>query len=489
MEASAAPPPRALDMDPETFRRHGHAVIDWIAGYLAQPEAWRVFPAVPPGSVLAQLPDAPPDRGEDFEQIFADFERIIPGATTHWNHPGFMAYFANTGSGPGILGELLAAALNVNAMLWRTCPSATELEQATTGWTLRLLGLPPDWDGTINDTASTSTLYALAAAREYASDLKIRDFGMAGRPELPPLRVYASEEAHSSVDKAVLTLGLGRTGIRKIQTDQKMRMDAGLLHAAIREDRANGIRPIAVVATTGTTSTTAVDPVPAIADICEREHLWLHVDAAYGGSAAALPEMRWVLEGCERADSFVVNPHKWLFVPVDCSLLYTRRPDVLKRAFSLVPEYLTTPESEQVKNLMDYGIALGRRFRALKLWFVLRWFGVEGIRAVLREHLRLAQLFASWIDADAAFERLADVNLSVVNFRAHPPGLDDAAELELLNAALLDRVNASGEVFLSHTKIRGRYALHLAIGNVRTAERHVRRAWELLRAGCVDSVP
>jgi aromatic-L-amino-acid decarboxylase len=474
------------DMDPEAFRRHGYEVVDRIADYLADPEAWPVLPRVQPGTLRSALPDEAPVGAEPFERILADYDRLIPGATTHWNHPGFMAYFAITGSGPGILGEALSASLNVNAMLWRTGPAATELEQVTTGWLLGLLGLPRDWDGTINDTASTSTLHALAAARE-AADPECRRLGLAGRPDLPPLRVYGSTEAHSSVDKAVLTLGLGLTGLRKIPTDAEFRLSVPALEAAIAEDRAAGIRPIAVVATVGTTGVTAVDPVPAMAAVCEREGLWLHVDAAYGGAAAVVPEMRGVLAGCERADSLVVNPHKWLFVPVDCSVLFTRRPDLMKRAFSLVPEYLTTPEGDRVKNLMDYGVALGRRFRALKLWFVLRYFGATGLADRIREHVRLAGLFRSWVDADPAWERLAPANFSVVAFRSHPRGLDDPALLDAHNLAVLERVNASGEVLLSHTRVRERIALRLAVGNLRTRERHVRRAWELLREAAASA--
>jgi aromatic-L-amino-acid decarboxylase len=470
----------AADMDAAEFRRLGRRVVDWIADYLADPEAWRVFPDIQPGEFRARLPVRPSMDPEPFERVLDDFERLVPPATTHWNHPGFMAYFATTASGPGILAEMLIAALNSQAMLWRTGPAATELEQVTTAWLLDLLGLPAAWDGTINDTASTSTLYALAAARDFASDLRIRELGMAGRSDLPALRVYCSEEAHSSVDKAVAALGLGLSGVRKIATDHEMRMDANALVSAIAEDRRAGVRPLAVVATVGTTSTTAVDPVGPIGDVCTREGLWLHVDAAYGGAAAALPEMRWIFAGCERADSLVVNPHKWLFLPMDCSVLYTRRPEVLKRAFSLVPEYLTTPESGQVKNLMDYGVALGRRFRSLKLWFVLRYFGVAGIQERLREHIRLAASFARWVDADADWERLSPARFSVVVFRFHPRGADDESALEALNARVLERVNASGEIFLSHTRVRGRYALRLAVGNLRTRERHVRRAWQLL---------
>jgi aromatic-L-amino-acid decarboxylase len=469
-----------LDMNSETFRHWGREVIDRVAAYLERPESWRVLPDVRPGELTAALPAAAPAEGEPFERILADYDRLVPSATTHWNHPGFMAYFAVSATGAGILAETLSAALNVNAMVWRTGPAATELEQVTAGWVLGMLGLPETWDGTINDTASTSTLYALAAAREARPELEIRERGLAGRSDLPRLRIYCSEEAHSSVDKAAVALGLGLEGVTRVSTDNEFRMDPAALERAIASDRKAGILPMAVVATVGTTSTTSVDPVPAIGAICQREGIWLHVDTAYGGPAAVLPEMRWILDGCELADSLVVNPHKWMFVPIDCSLLYTSKPEVLKRAFSIVPAYLTTTEGQGVKNLMDHGISLGRRFRALKLWFVLRAFGVSGLASVLREQLRLARLFADWVDREPGFERLAAVPFSVVNFRHRPPGLADG-EVDAWNAALLERVNASGEVFLSHTRIRGRFALHLAIGNIRTEEKHVRRAWQLVK--------
>jgi aromatic-L-amino-acid/L-tryptophan decarboxylase len=473
--------PPGFDMAPDEFRRYGHDVVERIAAFLAAPERWPVLPRVAPGDVRALLPPAPPEQGEPMDAILADFDAVVMPNTTHWNHPGFMAYFAISGSAAGILAEMLSAALNVNAMMWRTGPAATELEELTLDWLRQLMGLPAGLDGTINDTASTSTLYALAAAREAQVDLRIRQDGLAGRTDMPRLRIYCSTEAHSSVDKAALTLGLGRSGLRHIATDGRHRMDATALANAVAEDRRSGVRPIAVVATVGTTSTTAVDPVPAIADVCAGEGLWLHVDAAYGGAAAVLPEMRWVLDGCDRADSLVVNPHKWLFVPVDCSVLYTRRPDVLKRAFSLVPEYLTTDLPEDTRNLMDFGVSLGRRFRALKLWFVLRHFGATGIRQVLREHLRLARTFAGWVDADARFERLATTDFSVVVFRYRPPGETREDVLEALNVEVLQQVNATGEVFLSHTRVGGRYALRLAVGNIRTGQRHVERAWQLTR--------
>ena len=481
---AADEPPRfidAMDMDPEAFRRHGHAVMDRIAEYIAHPERWPVLPDIQPGTLRGTLPPDAPMAGETMEAILADFDRLILPATTHWNHPGFFAYFGISGSGPGILAETLTAALNVNAMLWRTGPAATELEEVTLGWLRGMVGLSENFEGTINDTASSSTLHALAAAREADPALRVREDGLAGRTDLPRLRVYASQEAHSSVDKAVLTLGLGLSGLSHIPTAADRTMDVAALEKTIAEDRSRGVRPLAVVATVGTTSTTAIDPVPAIAEVCRRNDLWLHVDAAYGGAAAVIPEMRWVLDGCDQADSIVVNPHKWLFVPIDCSVLYTRRPDVLRRAFSLVPEYLTTPDPTGTRNLMDYGVALGRRFRSLKLWFVLRHFGTDGIRDRLRRHIDLARSFAQWVDDEPTFERLAPAHFSVVVFRFRPPGEADEQRLDDLNMQLLQRLNESGEVFLSHTRVGGRYALRLAIGNIRTTSAHVARAWQLAK--------
>jgi aromatic-L-amino-acid decarboxylase len=416
------------------------------------------------------------------DDILADFNRIVMPGITHWNHPGFFAYFAITGSAPGILGELLTAALNVNGMLWRTSPAATELEDVVLGWLRQMLGLPPAFEGVITDTASVSTLTAIAAARE-ALNRNVREEGLAGRPDLPRLRMYCSQQAHSSVEKAGIVLGLGRAGVRHIEVDAEFRMEADALSRAIEDDRRAGWLPFCVVATVGTTSTTSIDPVPAIADLCAREGLWLHVDGAYGGVAAIVPEMRRVLDGCDRADSIVVNPHKWLFTSIDCSAFYTRHVETLKRAFSLLPEYLRTAQGDagEVKNYMDYGVQLGRRFRALKLWFVIRSFGVDGLVAHLREHCRLAREFAAWVDAEPGFERLAPVPFSTVCFRYRPAGVNDEAELERLNVRLLDAVNATGEVFLSHTKLNGRFTIRLAIGNAQTQAKHVERAWSLIK--------
>jgi len=467
------------DMDPEEFRREGHRVVDWLADYFAHPERFPVLAQVKPGDLVRALPSHAPEDPEAFAAIFDDFTTLVVPGITHWNHPGFFAYFAISGSGPGVLAEMLAAGLNVQAMLWRTSPSATELEEVALGWLRDLMQLPPSFEGVIYDTASVAVLHALAAAREVVL-ADVRAKGLLGRPDLPRVRVYLSAHTHSSADKSVILLGLGQDSITHIQCDAQYAMRVDLLREAVAADRRDGIVPLAVIATIGTTSSTAIDPVNEIADLCEAEGIWLHVDAAYAGVMAMLPAWRTAFRGVERADTLVVNPHKWLFTPFDCSVLYCRRMDVLRQAFSLVAEYLKTTETAPVKNLMDTGIQLGRRFRALKLWMVLRYFGAAGIRHRLEAHVNLARMFAGWLDAAEGWERLAPVPFSVVCFRHRPAGTDDNAVLERHNAAILDAVNASGEAFLSHTKLDGRYVLRLAIGNIRTEERHVRRAWELL---------
>ena len=481
--------PHLGDIPPDEFRRQAQRVLQWIGDYLEHPDRFPVVPRVAPGEIAASLPKEPPALGEPLDAVLDDFERLIVPGVTHWNHPGFFAYFAITASAPGILAEMLMSTLNVNAMLWKTSPSATELELRTLDWLRQLLGLGDGWFGLINDTASITTLLALAAAREAKPELEIRERGMAGRTDLPYLRVYTSAHAHSSVDKAAITLGLGHDNVVHIETDEDYRMDVDALDAAVRADKARGYLPLATVATVGTTSTTSIDPVPAIAALCAREEMWLHVDGSYGGVAAVVPEMRHVLAGVEMADSLVVNPHKWLFTPIDLSAMFTRRPDVLKRAFSLVPEYLVTREQSDVVNLMDYGVQLGRRFRALKLWMVIRAFGAEGLAARLRQQMAMAREFAAWVDATPDWERVAPVPFSLVCFRYAPSGTSEA-EREALNAAILERVNGSGRAYLSHTKLHGRYVLRLAIGNMRTEPRHVSDAWRLLReAAAITAVP
>lgn len=470
-----------LDMPANQFRHSGHALVEWIADYLEHSERYPVLARVKPGDVRRALPVRAPARGEPFERIFHDFERVLVPGLTHWNHPGFFGYFAITASAPGVLAEFLSAALNQQAMLWRTSPAATELEEVALSWLRQLIGLPDTFEGVIYDTASIASLHALAAARESAL-VDVRSRGLAGRGDIGPLRVYCSEHAHSSIDKAVILLGLGHHALCKIPVDTEFRMRPDKLIRAIALDRSSGVTPVAIVATVGTTSTTSVDPVGEIALCAEAERIWLHVDAAYAGVAAMVPGREHTLAGCERADSVVVNPHKWLFTPFDLSAFYCRRMDVVRAAFSLTPEYLRTAEAGEVRNLMDTGVQLGRRFRALKLWMILRYFGANGIRRRLAGHMRLARLFAGWIDASPDFERLVPVPFSVVCFRVRPRvGAWTEQQLEAVNQQLLDAVNTSGEVFLSHTKLDGRFVLRLAIGHIRTTERHVRRAWTLLQ--------
>ena len=474
----AAPP--LGDLPTSELLTHGHAALAWIARYLDHPERVSVLSRAVPGEIREMLPTSPPEQPEPLGDILRDFEsQIVPGIT-HWNHPGFFGYFATSSSVPGILGELLVAALDVKAMLWRTSPAATELEQVTTDWLRQMLGLPGGWFGFLNDTASISSMLALAAAREARPELDIRARGMAGRSDLPRLRIYTSSHAHSSIDKAALALGFGLDNVVHIDVDAEFRMRADALAAAIADDNARGYLPLACVATVGTTSTTSIDPVPAIAEICRRESIWLHVDGAYGGIAAIVPEMRDVFAGVDHADSLVVNPHKWLFTPFDCSAFFTTKPDVLARAFSLVHEYLVTPERESVVDFMNYGVQLGRRFRALKLWMVIRGFGTTGLAARIRAHCAFARDFADWVRAEPEWEVVAPVPFSLVCFRYAPSGVHEEV-LNEMNARILAMVNAGGEVFLSHTKLDGRYVLRLAVGNIRTEERHVRRAWEILQ--------
>jgi aromatic-L-amino-acid decarboxylase len=469
-------------MAPDEFRHAAHEVVDLIADYLEHVEEFAVFPAVEPGTLRPLFPAAPPEQPEALKAILRDVSRLIEPNVTHWQHPGFFAYFTSTASGPGILGEMLVAALGQNPMLWRTSPSGTELEQVVVDWLRQALGLPETFDGLLTDTASTSTLIALAAARQ-AAGIDAAAEGIAGRADVPALRVYASEQAHSSIEKACMTLGLGRASLVRIPTNDCFELEPAALDDAIGNDVAAGLLPIAIVATVGTTSSTSVDPVAAIASIAEREGLWLHVDAAYAGAVAIDPALRGPFAGWERADSIVVNPHKWLWTPVDASLLLTRRMETLRDAFSLVPEYLrTVGGAGEGRNYNDYTPQLGRRFRALKLWIQLRWFGLDGLRRRIRHHLDLAQEFAAWIDDAPHWERLAPVPFSTVCFRHVPPGLardDDLVDAH--NAAIMDAVNRAGDVFLSHTKLGGRFAIRLAIGNLRTERRHVQGAWGALQ--------
>ncbi|MCL6495283.1 MAG: amino acid decarboxylase [Ignavibacterium sp.] len=468
------------DMPIEDFRASGKELIDWIADYLQQIEKYPPLSKVKSGEIYSRIPTEPPTKGEDIEKVLSDIDKILIDGITHWNHPGFMAYFNSTSSMPGILAEMLSAAFNANGMLWKTSPAFTELEKAMMNWLRQMVGLPENYWGIIYDTASTSSMHAIASAREQLN-LGIRESGMTGRNDLPKLRLYCSEHAHSSIEKGAVTLGIGLNGVKKISADDSFRMIPEKLEQAIKDDLTNNIKPFCVVATVGTTSTTSVDPVKEIAAICERYNLWLHIDAAYAGVTAMIPEMKWITNGWERADSLVINPHKWMFTPMDLSIYFTRKPDILKRAFSLIPEYLKTQVDDEVENLMDYGIQLGRRFRSLKLWFIIRYFGVDGLAERIKAHIELAQEFAKWVDDEKDFERMAPVPFSTVCFRYNPGNLSED-ELNRVNEMLLEKINQSGKIFLSHTKLDGKFTIRLTIGSIRHERKHIVNAWEVIKS-------
>lgn len=448
------------------FRRAAHQAVDWAAEYLEHTREYPVVPNRKPGELIDALPKRAPESGESFNEILRDFDTKIIPAVTHWNHPRFMAYFACTASTPAIIAEMLAATLNTNGLHWKTSPAIAELEQVALGWLREWMGLSDDYFGIIYDTASVSSLHAVACAREMA-DPNARVNGATAN-----LALYTSQESHSSIEKAAICLGLGQKNVRKIRSDDDFRMDVEALEDAIKTDIAVGMKPCCVVATVGTTSTTSFDDVAKIADIAERYRLWLHIDAAYAGVAAVLPECSHILDGSDRAHSLVVNPHKWMFTPVDLSAFYTRRPDILRRAFSLSAEYLYTADNTRELNLMDYGIPLGRRFRSLKLWFLMRYFGRVRIQQALRNHIAWADRLAKLIEADPRFELAAPHPFSVVCFRYK--GTDEE------NKRILEAANATGEVFLSSTVLRGKVVLRCAIGNLGTTWDDVNTAWELV---------
>jgi aromatic-L-amino-acid/L-tryptophan decarboxylase len=473
------------DITPSDFNKSAQQSINWISQYLENMNNFPVLSKSKPGEVKAQLPLHPPENSEDFEKIFSDFENIIIPGITHWNHPRFFAYFSVTGSYAGIIGEMLSAALNVNGMLWKTSPSATELEEVVLDWVRQMLGLPEEFDGIIHDTASVGVMCAVAAAREYAG-LEIREKGMAGRRDLPSIAVYTSNQAHSSIEKGAIILGIGQQYVRKITCNEKFEMKADVLEEQIKADIKAGIKPICVIATVGTTSTTSIDPISEVVVLCKKYNIWLHVDAAYGGSAAVLPEIRSKFADWDQADSIIVNPHKWMFTPIDCSILYCKRPQVLKGAFSLVPEYLRTGEDNQVKNYMDYGVALGRRFRALKLWMVIRSLGTEKIKGVIKQHIFYAQKLEAEINNHPDFEMLAPVPFSTLVFRYNRN--KEETLINDFNEKLLDSINVTGDVFLSHTKLNGKYGIRLAIGNIKTSWDDVELAWKIIQEKAKEMV-
>ena len=453
----------------EDFRRAGHDAVEWIARYMSRLSDYPVLAQVKPGETYDALPRSGPEQGESFSEILSDFDRVIMPAVTQWNHPRFFAYFACTGSTPAVIGDMLANALNTNGLHWKTAPAVAELEQVTLNWLRQWMGLQEGWFGIVYDTASTSTMHAIACAREVAAP-EARIHGSS-----PNLTLYASEQAHSSIEKGAIAIGVGQKNVRKIPADAEFRMKPEALAAMVEQDIAAGKRPFCIVATVGTTSTTSIDPVAPIAEIAARHGIWLHVDAAYAGVAALLPECRKMFYGIERADSLVVNPHKWLLTPISLSAFYTRRPEILRRAFSLVPEYLHTQDDPRAHNLMDYGVPLGHRFRSLKLWYVLRYFGLERLQAMLRSHMEWARRLAAFIDRHPNFERVAPVPFSVVCFRYS--GSDEE------NKKILEKINDTGRAFLSHTVLNGRVVIRFAIGNLATRWEDVQEVWDAIQEG------
>jgi aromatic-L-amino-acid decarboxylase len=465
-------------MKHDEFRRHAHELVDWMADYLEHVESYPVKPATKPNDILRQLPGHPPAEGEPFEAIFEDFRRIIVPGMTHWQNPSFFAYFPANTSEPSILAEMLTATLGAQCMSWATSPAATELEERVMEWLREMIGLPPEFTGVIQDTASTATLCSLLTAREARTDYAINSHGFDAERRFT---VYSSTEAHSSIEKAVKIAGIGKEQLRKIPVDNAYAMLPAALEKAIKSDLAAGYTPLCVVAAIGTTGSTAIDPLRAIGEICRTHGVWLHIDAALAGTALVLPEFRWMINGIEAVDSFVFNPHKWMFTNFDCSAYFIRDPGALIRTFEILPEYLKTSEEERVNNYRDWGLQLGRRFRALKLWFVIRTFGVTGLQEKVRFHLKLARELTETIGSADDFELLAPVPLNTICFRYKPQGTTAEDELTGINAGLLERLNATGKMFLTHTKLNGRFALRIVVGQTNVEERHVREAWNLIQ--------
>jgi aromatic-L-amino-acid/L-tryptophan decarboxylase len=489
------------DTSPREFRKQLHELADWIADFRENIERLPVAPDEKPGAIRGQLPAHGPDEGEPFEKILSDIDRIIVPGMVHWSHPMFLGYFGWTTTAPGILGEILSAPLNVNAMTWRTCPAASELETVVIDWLRQWLDLPKEFDGVVYDTASVGILHAMAAAREEAAP-SVRKGGLAGRVDLPRFRIYASDQAHNAVEKAAITLGIGEENVCRVPSDDEFRIEMPVLRELVAADRQAGFKPMAVIATTGTTSTASVDPVAELANLCHQEKMWLHIDAAYGGGFAIVPEYKWIIQGWSAADSIIINPHKTVFVPLDFSVLFVRDLERLRRVFSLAPpDVLRRDTVDATRNYMDYGVQLGRRFRALKAWVIWRSLGRAGVVARLREQIRLANLLAVWIKNEGRFELSAPVSMGVVCFRFigrdGPPGRPSAsarpaatsncavrhneAVFDQLNSDIVERINASGRAYLTQTKLRGRTVMRIGFGNVLTTEEHLRKAWNIVR--------
>ncbi len=469
------------DLSQNDFEKLANNFTKYISDYLENISEKDVLPQIKPGWLKSQFSEFPPTQGESLENILKEIdEKIIP-AMTHWNHPKFMAYFNSTASSAGVLGEYLAAAFNTNAMVWKSSPASTELEEAMLLWYKNLLGLPYFFDAIIYDTASISSLHAIACAREKAYPQIIRNEGLSGNSKIPKMRIYVSEEAHSSIEKSAITLGIGIQNVRKIPTDNNFSMIPKELQKAIEEDRNNGFLPIAVVATVGTTSTTSIDPVDKIGEITQKENIWLHIDAAYGGSALVTSEMQYIKNGWEFADSIVINPHKWMFIPIDLSVLFIRDKKILKQAFSIIPEYLKTEVDDIATNFMDYGIQLGRRFRSLKLWFTIKYYGKSGLERIISNHLQLAKKLKKIIEQDERFEILAPVHFSTLCFRAKNPYNENKITTNQFNQELIDLINNTKKVFLSHTNVKNQFMIRIVISGLKTTENDVFEVWEIIK--------
>ena len=464
-------------MDANEFRCQAHLMVDWMADYLDTIEKLPVKSQVEPRQIYNQLPVSPPEKSESMETIFEDFKEIILPGITHWQSPNFFAYFPANNSYPSILGEMLTAALGSQCMIWETSPAAAELEEITMNWLKQMIGLPLQWEGVIQDSASSSTLAAILSAREKASGFSINDQGFTSKDKF---RIYCSSETHSSVDKAVKVAGLGKSNLKKIGVDKTFALNSDALEQAIVQDLSNGFTPMCVVATLGTTSSTAIDPVEKIAVICNKYNIWLHVDAAYAGTALLLPEYRWMINGIEKADSFVFNPHKWMFTNFDCSAYFVKDKEPLLRTFEILPEYLKTSTHGKVNDYRDWGVQLGRRFRALKLWFVIRNFGIEGLQEKIREHIALGRYFEQLVQHHTEFEVLAPVTFSLVCFRFIPEGVNELDRINALNEKLLKNINNTGKAYLTHTRLAGKYTLRMVIGQTNVAREHVDAAWMLI---------
>jgi len=465
-------------MEINEFRRNAHMVVDWMADYLKTIEKYPVQSQVKPKDIISQLPDTPPETGESFETIFKDFENIIIPGITHWEHPCFFAYFPANNSTPSILAEMLTATLGAQCMIWQTSPAAAELEEQVMKWIAEMIGLPPEFEGVIQDTASTATLCSILTAREKVSKYKINNQGFINNGKYV---VYCSEETHSSIEKAVKIAGIGSANLRKIKVDEKYALIPEELDKCIKDDVSKGYQPLCVIATIGTTGSTAIDPLHTIGKICEKHNIWLHVDAALAGTACIVPENRWMIDGIGYADTFVFNPHKWMFTNFDCSAYFVRDKIALIKTFEIYPEYLKTPVDKRVNNYRDWGIQLGRRFRALKLWFVIRSFGVAGIQEKIKTHMRLAQEFAENVRNDPDFELLAPVPLNTVCFRFNPPAINDSETLDNLNFQLIEELNATGKIYLTHTKLNGKYTIRLVVGQTTVGKKHVDETWRLIK--------